>query len=136
VEDADYLTPKSSNHYGLGFNFGIQYKSVSLNVVSGMSFGGQNTLESSAVKKGSATSNRPEFWKDTWTPDNPNAAYPNPYYSNNYDRTSSFWFASSFTWRISAFNLGYTIPAGWAGKAGISNARVFLVATNPLNLYN
>jgi TonB-linked SusC/RagA family outer membrane protein len=136
VEDADYLTPKSSNHYGLGFNFGIQYKSVSLNVVSGMSFGGQNTLESAAVKKGSATSNRPEFWADTWTPDNPNAKYPNPYYSNNYDRTSSFWFANSFTWRISAFNLGYTIPAGWASKAGISSARAFLVATNPLNLYN
>lgn len=135
-EDQDYLTPKSSNHYGLGFNFGITYKSVSLNVVSGMSFGGQNVMESAAVKKGSATSNRPEFWKDVWTPDNPNAAYPNPYYSNNYDRTSSFWFVSSFTWRITNFNLSYTLPARWVNKAGFGSVRAFLVGTNPLNLYN
>lgn len=135
-EDQDYLTPKSSNHYGLGFNFGITYKSLSLQVVSGMSWGGQNVRESAAIKKGSATSNRPEFWKDVWTPDNPNAAYPNPYYSNNYDRTSSFWFVSSFTWRVSNFNLSYTLPSRWASKAGFGSVRAFLVGTNPLNLYN
>lgn len=135
-EDLDYLTPKADNHYQLGFNFGVTYKTLSLSVVSGMSFGGQDMLEGAAYKKGSATSNRPEFWKDVWTPDNPNAKYPNPYYNDNYDRPSSFWFVSSFTWRISNINLSYTLPSRWTNAAGLGTARAFLVATNPINLYN
>jgi TonB-linked SusC/RagA family outer membrane protein len=135
-EDQDFLTHKSSNHYGLGFNFGITWKSLSLNVVSGMSFGGTDVAESAATKKATSTVNRPAFWSDHWTPDNTGAAYPNPYYVETYDVTSAFWFRSSFTWRIANFNLSYGIPAKWAQKVGMSNARFFLIGTNPLNLYN
>ncbi|MDF2190438.1 TonB-dependent receptor [Paraflavitalea sp. CAU 1676] len=135
-EDLDYLAPKADNHYQLGFNFGVSYKTLSLSVVSGMAFGGQDMLEGSAYKKGTATSNRPEFWKDVWSPDNPNAKYPNPYYSENYDKPSSFWFVSSFAWRIANINLSYTLPIRWTNAAGLGSARAFVVATNPINLYN
>lgn len=134
--DYTYLTPKSSNHYGIGFNLGATYKSVSLNTVIGLSWGGQGAIESSAIKKATATSNRPAFWSDHWTPENPDAAFPNPNYTNNYDRTSDFWFRSSTTFRMSSINLGYTLPTKWAAKAGLANAKVFFVGTNPINFYN
>lgn len=134
--DYQYLTPKSANHYGLGFNFGGAYKTLSLSVVMGLSWGGQGTVESAAVKRATATSNRPEFWSDHWTPENTNAEFPNPYYTNNYDRTTDFWFRSSFTFRMTNFNLSYGIPTKWAEKAGLKSAKVFFVGTNPINFYN
>jgi len=136
VADQQFLTKKSDNHYGLGLNWGVSYKTITLSVMMGMSWGGQGAVEGSARKAGSAYSNRPDFWKDHWTPDNPNAKYPAPYYTVSYDVNSDFWFKSSYSFRVNNFNLSYSIPQRWASAAGFSNARLYLVGTNPLNLFN
>lgn len=136
-DDQDYLTPKQSNHYGLGFNMSLSYKKLSLNVVTGMSWGGISSVESAARKVGNNIwQNRPAFWADHWTPDNPNAAYPSPYYAATYDVASDFWFRSSFTFRVTSLNLSYSLPQAIGKKFGFSNARVYMVGTNPFNLYN
>jgi TonB-linked SusC/RagA family outer membrane protein len=136
-DDQDYLTPKQSNHYGLGFNMSVSYKKLSLNVVTGMSWGGISSVESAARKVGNNIwQNRPAFWADHWTPDNPNAAYPSPYYAATYDVATDFWFRSSFTFRVTSLNLSYTLPQALGKKFGFSNARVYMVGTNPFNLYN
>jgi len=134
--DQDYLTSKSGNHYGLGLNFGAGYKGFNLNVTMGMSFGGKNVIEGDARKIGSNISNRPEFWSDHWTPTNPNAKYPNPYYDDTYEVTSEFWFMSAYTFRITGINLGYTFPATLTKKMGLGSMKAFMVATNPFNFYN
>jgi len=135
-EDQDYLTYKSDNHYGLGFNWGVNYKTVSLNVVMGLSFGGKGAVESSARSQATATSNRPAFWADHYSPDNINAKYPNPYYKDYYNIPSSFWLRSSTTFRVASFNLSYALPNHWAQKARMSSAKLVLTGTNPLNFYN
>lgn len=136
-DDQDWLTPKQSNHYGLGFNMSLSYKKLSLNVVTGMSWGGISSVESAARKVGNNIwQNRPAFWADHWTPDNPNAAYPSPYYAATYDVATDFWFRSSFTFRVTSLNLSYTLPQALGKKFGFSNARVYMVGTNPFNLYN
>jgi len=136
-DDQDWLTPKQSNHYGLGFNMSVSYKKLSLNVVTGMSWGGIGSVESAARKVGNNIwQNRPAFWADHWTPDNPNAAYPSPYYAATYDVATDFWFRSSFTFRVTSLNLSYTLPQALGKKFGFSNARVYMVGTNPFNLYN
>lgn len=134
--DLDFLTPKSDNHYGLGLNWGVSYKTLSLNVVMGMSWGGTNTVESAAIKKAEAYSNRPAFWANHWTPETPDAAYPAPLYTWSYDRPTDFWFRNSFTARVTTFNLSYTLPQRIINKARFNSARIYLVGTNPLNLYN
>jgi TonB-linked SusC/RagA family outer membrane protein len=134
--DQDYLTNKSSNHYNLGLNFGGAYKGISLNVTMGMSFGGQDAIEGDARKRATSTVNRPEFWSDHWTPENPDAKYPSPFYAATYDLNSSFWYVSSFTFRVSNANLGYTFPSKVVNKMGIGSLRTFVVATNPINFYN
>jgi hypothetical protein len=135
-EDQDYLSRKGDNHYGIGFNWGVTYKTLSLNVVMGMSFGGQAGVESGARSQATVTSNRPAFWADHWTPANPNAMYPSPYYKDQYNRSSAFWMRSSTTIRVSNFNLSYTLPQAWAKRVHMNSARLFLMGINPLNLYN
>ncbi|CAN5547268.1 TonB-dependent receptor [soil metagenome] len=134
--DLDYLKPKASNHYGFGVNFSTSYKNLSFAAVISGSFGGQAMVEGTARTQGTATANRPQFWADHWTPENPNAKYPSPYYKDTYTVDSEFWYRSATQIAVRNFNVSYGLPTKWAGKAGLSTARLYVVATNPLNLYN
>ncbi|SFD24789.1 SusC/RagA family TonB-linked outer membrane protein [Spirosoma endophyticum] len=134
--DLDYLKPKASNHYGFGFNFSTSYKNLSFAAVIGGSFGGQAMVEGTARAQGTLTANRPQFWADHWTPENPNAKYPSPYYKDTYTVDSEFWYRSATQIAVRNVNVSYGLPTKWAGKAGLNTARIYLVATNPLNLYN
>ncbi|WP_229312115.1 SusC/RagA family TonB-linked outer membrane protein [Larkinella punicea] len=138
ITDADmqFLTKKANNHYGFGFNFSTSYKGLSVAAVISGSFGGQSSVESSARSQATPTANRPQFWANHWTPENPNAAYPSPYYRDNYNVESDFWFRSSTQVSVRNVNISYGLPTGFTSRLGLSNVRVYLVATNPLNLYN
>jgi hypothetical protein len=136
VNDQDYLKAHAENHYNLGLNWGLAYKSISVNVVMGMTWGGIGSVESAARKLGTAYSNRPEFWADHWSPDNPDAAYPSPYYNSTYDVATDFWWRSAFQFRMTSFNISYTLPREWTKKAGFNNARFYLTSINPINFYN
>ncbi|MBD2755737.1 SusC/RagA family TonB-linked outer membrane protein [Spirosoma validum] len=138
ITDADmqFLTRKASNHYGFGFNFSTTYKNFSLAAVISGSFGGQDAVEGTARSQATATSNRPAFWADHWTPENPNATYPSPYYKDTYTVSSDYWFRSSTQVSVRNVNLSYGLPSRLTSKLGMSNVRVYMVATNPLNLYN
>ncbi|MBJ6110461.1 SusC/RagA family TonB-linked outer membrane protein [Hymenobacter sp. BT523] len=134
--DQTFLTPKKDNHYGIGFNPTISYKSLTISATMGISWGGQAVVESAARKVGTATSNRPEFWVDHWTPDNTNAAYPAPYYAASYDLASSFWFRSSLSAGMRNANVSYTLPTNLTGRLGMSSVRMYFTAINPFNFYN
>jgi TonB-linked SusC/RagA family outer membrane protein len=136
VNDQDYLKQKSENHFGLGLNWGVSYKTISLNVVMGMSWGGISSVESAARKKAEIYSNRPEFWADHWTPANTNAAYPSPFYTSTYDLSTDFWWRSSFSFRVTNFSLSYALPSSLIKKAGFNSARLYLTGFNPINFYN
>ncbi|RZL08050.1 MAG: TonB-dependent receptor, partial [Hymenobacter sp.] len=134
--DLDYLTPKASNHYGIGFNPQITYKSLTISATMGMSFGGQAVVESTARSQATATSNRPEFWADHWTPDNPNASMPSPYYKDQYNVASEFWFRSAVSAGMRNANISYAFPAAITSRLHMSAMNVFFVAVNPVNFYN
>ena len=137
ANDETFLNKHQDNHYGLGLNWRVSYKSVSLSVVMGLSWGGVGSVESAATKVGkSVWLNRPAFWADNWTPDNVNAAYPNPYFSSTYDLPSDYWWRSSTQFRINNFNLSYTLPKTLTDKMRFNTIRVYLVGTNVLNFFN
>lgn len=140
TKDEEYLSHKSSNHNGLGFNWGITYKSFSLNVVSGISWGGTGQIPSADINGFNGykdyTANKPVFWADHWTPTNTNGKYPAPYWTENYGVTSDFWFVNSFSANIQNANVSYTIPSKWTKVVGVSTARIYAVCTNVLSLYN
>jgi TonB-linked SusC/RagA family outer membrane protein len=138
-KDQKYLTNKANNHSNAGLNFGFSYKSVSIDVVTGLSWGGENVIpgdEITAFNKTDLSENRATFWSDHWTPQNENAKYPAPYYINDYDVTSNFWFVSSFNWNISQANLSYTLPVRWSKVIGVASARLYAQCSNVYSLFN
>ena len=140
TKDEEWLSHKANNHYGLGFNWGFSYKSFSLNVVSGISWGGTGQISGTDINGFNGykdyTANKPVFWADHWTPANPNGKYPAPYWTENYGVTSNFWFVNSFSASIQNANLSYVMPSKWTKVIGISSARFYAVCTNVLSLYN
>lgn len=134
--DQDWIAPKASNHYGFGLNLGVGYKGIRLDMIMSGAFGGQGAIEGPARKQATPTSSRPEFWTDHWTPENPNATYPSPYYKDSYDVMSSFWFKSSFSFRVRMMNLSYSLPTRLTERLGFSGFKVYVNAINPFNFYN
>lgn len=134
--DQDWLTNKANNHYGFGLSLGAAYKGFRIDMVMSGSFGGQGVVEGNAKKQATTTSNRPAFWSDHWTPENTDAKYPSPYYKDSYDVTSSYWFRSSFGFRMRTLNISYTFPKSLTKSMGFESFKMYMAATNPFNFYN
>ena len=134
--DLDFIRSRASNHYGMGLSLGAAYKGVRLDVVMSGSFGGYSSVEGAARKLGTLTSSRPAFWTDSWTAENPNAAFPNPYYTSTYDLTSDFWLRSAASFRVRSAQLSYGLSPRLMNKIGFGGLKVYVNATNPLNFYN
>jgi len=140
--DEQYLSHKANNHNGAGFNFGFTYKSISISVNTGLSWGGTGQLGtydygSYYAAHGDLEENRTALWNEGyWTPQTPNAKLPNPYYYADYSVPSNFWFISSFSWNISQANLSYALPARWIKHVGLASARLFGQCTNVAYLFN
>jgi TonB-linked SusC/RagA family outer membrane protein len=139
--DEKYLSHKSGNHNNFGFNWGFTYKSVSISVVSGLSWGGATTIPGAEITgnqgKGDLNENRTALWNEGyWTPETPNAKLPAPYYTTDYDVTSNFWMISSFNANISQARLDYAVPVKWIKTVGLASARLFLQCSNVWSLYN
>lgn len=135
-EDLDYIAKKSSNHYNVGLNFGGSYKSITLGVTMGISYGGYGQVEGDARATATALENAPAFWADHWTPTNQDAKYPAPYFSKQYNVPSALWYRSSTTFKVTNMNLSYNLPKKFADALGVASLRVYAVATNPFNFYN
>jgi len=140
LKDQKYLTHKSGNHNDVGFNFGFSYKTLSLNVVTGLSWGGTGQLGSTdygSAHYGDLAENRTTFWNQGyWTPQTPNAPLPAPYYVSEWGVASNFWFINSFQWNISQANLAYSLPTKWIKHVGLANARFFVQCSNVAYLVN
>lgn len=135
-DDQEYLTNKENNHYTFGLSFGVGFKGLRVDVVTAGSFGGQAIVDGDSRKKAAKDISRPVFWADHYTPENPNAAYPDPYYEETYSIPSAFWFRNAFAFRMRSLNVSYALGQNVAKKLGISSMKIIGVAMNPVNFYN
>jgi TonB-linked SusC/RagA family outer membrane protein len=134
--DMEYLTKKQNNHFGAGLNPSITWRGLTVSMTMGISWGGQAMVESAARKAATATSNRPAFWADHWSPENQGAKYPAPYYASSYDQPSAFWFRSSLSASMRNATVSYSLPATLSKRMGVGNVNVYFVTMNPINFYN
>ena len=70
--------------------------------------------------------------EDHWTPDNPNARFPRPVFEQNHNTAypSEWWTLNGSYLRLKNLQLGYTLPASFSNKIGLSTARFYLGGTN------
>lgn len=82
-------------------------------------------------------SNPPKYLVEgSWRPDNPDASYPrlSTATSSNNAVSSDFWKRDASYLRLKNVQIGFTIPAKWVAKAGISRARAYLSGSNLLTI--
>ncbi|NIG55334.1 SusC/RagA family TonB-linked outer membrane protein [Chitinophaga sp. Cy-1792] len=120
---------------GFGITLGVNYKQFKLQTNLNLSVGGKVFYDSEARKAPTTTQNGPSFWKDSWTPDNPNAKYPRvdaPLIKEN----STFWAVNGTQCRINNAVLSYSLPKELVNRYKIPDLRVMLTGTNLWSLIN
>lgn len=136
ANDLDYISKTPHGIHGFTLDLGASWKGLKVGALLNCSWGDQQSIESDAMKHATTTVNRPQFWRDHWTPTNTNAKYPNPYYSDSYEVASDFWFVNSFVLKIKSFDISYTLPKKITNRLKIDNLRVYVSAMDPCALYN
>ncbi|MDD2256052.1 MAG: SusC/RagA family TonB-linked outer membrane protein [Bacteroidales bacterium] len=142
TDDLDYLGD-ANPHYTMGFNVGASYKSFDLTFFL-QGVGQQNivrTDQMSAPFRWGWTNQNRTFLGNTWTVENPNAAYPvmtrNGQRNNwNYAWVNDLNVTNVSYLRMKNIVLGYTLPTTLINKIGISNARVWMSGDNLFEFHN
>lgn len=149
-DDSDLvkISHRSSNPYGATMNFGISYKSFSIQAQLGASWGAKVMAGTNIRKCGSNLefNNLPSFWKDMYTytdvldangnivaAENRDAKYPNLQYDNINNLASTFWALDGTTISLRNISLAYTFPKQWLKYVGIESFRLNMTCQNAIN---
>jgi TonB-linked SusC/RagA family outer membrane protein len=130
------LFKKSGTPYAIGMSFGASYKSLRADLTLTGGFGGNEIMNKVERVGPSATVNVPDYWKDSWTAETPNATFPSVAYNGLNELPSSFWVRSSTLIRVRDLNVSYVVPKNFTAKLGISSLRVFLTGTNLFTIWS
>ncbi len=148
--DMVQLSKRSDNPYGVTFNFGARWKSLSFSAQLGASWGSYSIVPSTVRKSSDAmtdeTGNIPAFWKDMFVYEdvldaqgnviaasNINATIPNFRYADVNNVESTYWRIDGTNVSLRNISVAYELPKDWIKKAGISSCRVNLTCQNAIN---
>ncbi len=142
------LSHRSSNPYGMTFNFGGSFKSFSLQAQLGASWGAYVMANTSIRKAASGLeyNNIPAFWKDMYVYEdvldangvvtveaNHDAIYPSIQYESCNNLESTFWRLKGTTISLRNISLSYTLPKTWLKYVGIESCRLNMTCQNAIN---
>jgi TonB-linked SusC/RagA family outer membrane protein len=112
-------------------SIGGGWKNLKVSMLWGMAYGVSNQAVDKLARTVPTTDeNSPAFWKDFWTPENPNAKYPSPYYATSNQWVSTFWMKDVYQLRLKNLNISYSLPKELTKKWGVPELRVFFAGTN------
>lgn len=118
--------------YTYGVNLGASYKHFDFSAFfQGVGKVAINTL----VIERAPTSNDGNFreeHKDSWTTDNPNAAFPRLLTTTQNYQSSSYWVKSGAYLRLKSLQLGYSLPDHILNRSGFDRCRIFVSGQNLL----
>ncbi|MEO8404966.1 MAG: SusC/RagA family TonB-linked outer membrane protein [Chitinophagaceae bacterium] len=137
IDDKD-ITPMFNNVgtlFNIGFTISASYKTLRLLANVAFAVGGKKFVDAEARKVPTTNQGAPSFWKDHWTPENPDAKYPRadaPLAKEN----STFWALPGTTSRVNNMVLSYAMPKRISDKYKIPDCRVFVTGENLWNIIN
>jgi TonB-linked SusC/RagA family outer membrane protein len=126
VRIAESATPKIM----YGILMGAEYKGIALDMVwSGQGMAKQMVLPQ---MQGSVVAPPTWLYDGRWTTDNPNAAYPRAFNSNDTRNSvyADFWLKDASFLRLKSLQLSYTLPSNMFAKYGIAGVKVYVGGTN------
>jgi TonB-linked SusC/RagA family outer membrane protein len=138
-DDQDWIGAHSDPPINYGFQVGGSWKALSLETLFQGVAGNRLMMQTNGRDiQARIEESSYGYWADSWTPDNPDGAYPG-YRGTNY-RTrfpeSSFWLRSGSFLRLKSVTLSYELPDGLLGGLGANGARLYATATNPVLVYD
>ncbi len=138
--DQVYVKNSSYPDMDLALRLGVSYKGFFLNAMFQGEVGyKKNITEYYSLENGSLQRFQQYHLDDTWTEDNPGAAYPRIKYvtsSDNNRRTSTFWVRNCNFMRLKMLNLGYQFPQSLLSKVRLSSASIALQGSNLFTVSN
>ncbi len=133
--DQTWILPKRGFNKGVSFN--VRWKGFKLHLKTAFSIGSQGFIPSQARKQPTIDQGSgPAFWADHWTPENPDAQYPAPYWHDDYEGLSTFWLRNSSYFQIRLVNLSYSMPKEFSNSLGLNSCRFYIMFTNPIHIQN
>ena len=127
ANDQVILSDKADPRYNYGLTLSGTWRSFSVDIF----FQGIGGWDKLITNDGTYA-----FWKDHWSPSNPNAAFPRAYYADGTNVPSSFWLRNASFLRLKNENVSYTLPKRLLGNGAISNVRIFFTGTNLFLLFD
>jgi len=121
-------------HYVWGSNMSAQYKNVDVSVLF-QGVGQLYTYMDGALIEGPTWENfYPEYLRDNWTPENPNATMPRFVFRSDHNHNApgrnSWWVRDARYVNLKNINVGFKVPSSLAAKAGFSSARFYVAGSN------
>lgn len=134
INDMVYVKSSALPEINYGFSLGGNWKGIHLNL-SFQGAGGYNQLinELYTLESNSLQRFQDYHMTDTWTPENPNAAYPRIKFATTGDnnrRSSTFWLKKCNYLRLKALTVGYSIPPSILKKTKLQSVDLSFQATN------
>jgi len=136
INERDYVPMYNHpNPFSTGLSLGLSYKALALNTNIAGNFGGKVFYDSQAMKAPSKTENVDSFWKDHWTPENPDGLFPRQD-DPSLGKKSTFWAVDGTMVRINNMTLSYSLPMKYLNKAGFSSVRILATGNNLWTIVN
>jgi TonB-linked SusC/RagA family outer membrane protein len=125
IEDRTIIAQHTNPPYIYGATLGVSFKGIRVDATFSGKFGNQVFYDKESMVSPSSTANVPDFWKDHWTPENTDAAYPRAYDFGLEGNYSTFWMRNGHTLRLTDLNVSYSLPTKWAQQFGVPELRLF-----------
>ena len=122
---------RTDARFSTGINLGLSYKSFNLSTNIVARFGGKQFYASKDRERPEPTQNVAGFWRDRWTPENPNGKFPrfdDAAIVRNWN--STFWAVDATMIRVNNMTLSYRLPATILERIGLSDARILATGNN------
>jgi TonB-linked SusC/RagA family outer membrane protein len=136
AEDRTIIASHTDAPYTYGISLGVSWKGVKLDMTFTGAFGHYVFFDKPAMDVAETNVNVLSFWKDHWTPQNPNAAFPRAYDYGLVGNYSTFWRRNGATLTLNDLNLSYSLPNKLAEFCGLAQLRVFFSTRNLWTIVN
>lgn len=137
--DQDAIGKGEMPNWYYGFNTDFAWKNFSLNMLWQGAAGFNFQIISDAKSTFTQDQNGYKyFYKNRWTPENTNAAYPRASIGlpSNQDKLSDFWYKKAAYLRLKSLMLTYKLPENLLKSYGLPNVAVYVAGTNLVTFDN
>ena len=134
ANDRIYVKSSAYPDFSMSLSLGFSYKGLFMNaMLQGVAGYKQQINELYTLESGSLQRFQRYHLTDTWTEDNPDAAYPRIKFASKNDnnrRESDFWIRNCNYLRLRSLTIGYALPAKLLQKKKINSVSIALQGSN------